>query len=361
MAGQVRARAASFKIEITGNEDQKHVFKAKLQHIRTILGTKMDKTVTTRDVLNAAMDTWISLNDPLNQRHPRPQQYIEVEENKTDEKIFLATESSLQNLIDTCEQHNAYCKDRLKVNKMVYRGHVATASVECENQTSKHKLKWSSSPHLPNKQYLVNHRVQHGYACSGMLPSHYERFVKGAGMGYITCRKRKQFKQTHTDCIKDVYKDSIEEALHEEIGSYEELDGINIMTDARHGWRKNAKDSSIVAIGEKTHKVLNCCHITKQDDIVSQRHELKGTEKVYDYFAESDVTIKVHTHDRNLSVNKLIKGTLTQNQNDVWHGVKSVKKAMKNITTGPQYKKGQTWFEDISDKLEPVRACCNPL
>ena len=33
--------------------------------------------------------------------------------------------------------------------------------------------------------------------------------------------------------------------------SYEELDGINIMTDARHRWRKNSKDTSVVALGEK--------------------------------------------------------------------------------------------------------------
>lgn len=35
----------------------------------------------------------------------------------------------------------------------------------------------------------------------------------------------------------------------------ENEDGIAIMTDARHGWRNNAKDSSVVAIGEKTHQV----------------------------------------------------------------------------------------------------------
>ncbi|XP_071078631.1 nephrin-like [Haliotis cracherodii] len=37
-------------------------------------------------------------------------------------------------------------------------------------------------------------------------------------------------------------------ALLEEVAGYEDLDGIDIMTDARHGWRKNAKDSSVVAI-----------------------------------------------------------------------------------------------------------------
>ena len=145
-------------------------------------------------------------------------------------------------------------------------------------------------------------------------------------MGCISYKNRKQFNQKHIESISSVHDESIEEALHEEIGSYESLNGINIMTDARHGWRKNAKDSSIVAIGEETHKVLNCCHITKQDDICSQRHELKGTQKLYTYFDENDVSISVHTHGRNLSVNKLVKGSFTTNQNDVWHGVKSVKK-----------------------------------
>jgi hypothetical protein len=65
-----------------------------------------------------------------------------------------------------------------------------------------------------------------------------------------------------------VYKDhteresenSIQVAINEEIASYEELDGINIMTDARHGWRKYSKDTSTVALGEKTHKVMDYVH-----------------------------------------------------------------------------------------------------
>jgi predicted GNAT family N-acyltransferase len=45
-------------------------------------------------------------------------------------------------------------------------------------------------------------------------------------------------------------ENSIQVAINEEIASYEELDGINIMTDARHGWRKNSKDTS----GDDDHK-----------------------------------------------------------------------------------------------------------
>lgn len=67
----------------------------------------------------------------------------------------------------------------------------------------------------------------------------------------------------------DIFNESIEQALNEEIGPYKELDGIGIMTDARLCWRKNAQDSNVVAMGEKTHRVLQCVHLTKQDDIVS--------------------------------------------------------------------------------------------
>ena len=52
---------------------------------------------------------------------------------------------------------------------------------------------------------------------------------------------------------------SIEQAQHEEIGSYEDVDGIDIMTDARHGWRKNGKDTSVVAIVEKKSQGTAVC------------------------------------------------------------------------------------------------------
>ena len=89
------------------------------------------------------------------------------------------------------------------------------------------------------------------------------------------------------------------------------------MTDARHGWRKNAKDTSVVAIGEKTHKVLSCEHVTKTDDTVTQRHERFGTEKIYQHLKNRSVAVGVHAHDRNLSINKFIREECdSESQND---------------------------------------------
>ena len=89
------------------------------------------------------------------------------------------------------------------------------------------------------------------------------------------------------------------------------------MTDARHGWRKNAKDTSVVSIGEKTHKVLSCEHVTKTDDTVTQSHERFGTEKIYQHLKNRSVAVGVHAHDRNLSINKFIREEYdSESQND---------------------------------------------
>jgi hypothetical protein len=37
-----------------------------------------------------------------------------------------------------------------------------------------------------------------------------------------------------------------------------------------------------VALGEQTHKVMGCVHITKSQDKVAQRHERLGTPKIYE-------------------------------------------------------------------------------
>ncbi|CAH1782817.1 unnamed protein product, partial [Owenia fusiformis] len=64
--------------------------------------------------------------------------------------------------------------------------------------------------------------------------------------------------------IEDLRTESLADAIALEIGTGERLfDGITIMTDARHGWRKNAKDCDVVCIGNETHKMLNSVHVTK--------------------------------------------------------------------------------------------------
>ena len=54
------------------------------------------------------------------------------------------------------------------------------------------------------------------------------------------------------------------------------------------------------------------------------------------------------------------------NQNDTWHCVKSVKSAMKKVSSGTSCTQNKTWSFQLHDKVEPVsthvhwavRNCC---
>ena len=155
-----------------------------------------------------------------------------------------------------------------------------------------------------------------------------------------------------------------DQALKEEIGMSEENGGaIAILTDARHGCRRNAKDTNVVCIGNQTHKVLREEHVTREDDAITQRHELLGTRRLYDYF-DSDISsiggpvrINIHAHDRNASLNKFIREERpkTINQNDTWHAAKSVEKEISKVGKGSRKNHGVTWHEQLSDKVHSIR------
>ena len=326
--------------------------------LQTVSGhlTKINSNyVTNSDILNAVLDFWIQKNDEPIQEPPSSYQSSRV--NETNQDLFIIATKSLQNIVDMTHHHSRYCKGAPKIKKMVRRCHVLVVTLKCSNQEDFHTYSWSSTPYLPNKKYLVNHRICHAIVCCGMLPVHYTRFSNTAEIGCISKEKekRKTFHESHKQSVDHVYNESIEGALMEEIGMYEEHTGIDIMTDAWHGWRKNAKGTSVVAIGDKTHIVLQCQHVMIADDPVSQRHEMKGTSEIYRYFEAKDTSINVYTHDRNMAVNKFVKTSgYTLNQNDSWHGVRSMKKAIKSISSGPKYKEGKTLFEQLYDKEEPV-------
>ena len=275
----VRNRAASFRIEIPGDDGRKAEFLGKKQSVRNHLYSRFNRPVNNNEVLSEALDFWILKHTQSRVITAAPVSFAEASIHENKQKVFITAETSVQSIVDIVQNHAHNCASGLKLKKLVYRGHVALVTLNCCNQNNPHILKWSSSPYLPNKQYLVNHRVIHGFTCSGMLPIHYKRFCNGVKIGFINKSKRKKIETHYHSHVTNVFNEFIEQALHEEIGSYEDVDGIDIMTDARDGWRKNAKDTSVVAIGEKSHKVLQCVQITKQDDIVSQRHEKKEQRK----------------------------------------------------------------------------------
>lgn len=363
MEATTKKRPPSFKISIPGDEERKTLILGLLNDVREGLVRQLDHPVNNADIIEKSLKLFLEKFEIRNEAHHEPldfNTYIQVPEKGTEQKIFLTAETSLKRLVKVVENHAKVCDGSLACKKVNEKGHVAAVRFNCSSNKT-HSLLWSSSPYLPNNEYLVNRRVMHGFACSGMLPVHYTRFVKGAKIGIIHQKNRDKCMQSINTEIEEEYKESIDLALWGEVGCQgEDEDGITIMTDARHGWRKNAKDSSVVAIGEKTHRVIKCENVTKQDDIVSQRHEKIGTERIYKYLEDQGIAINVHIHDRNLSINKFVKDLRGPvNQNDSWHGVKPIKEKMKKISSGPAYLKGKNWSEHLYDKIEPVATHCH--
>ena len=115
--------------------------------------------------------------------------------------------------------------------------------------------------------------------------------------------------------------------------------------------RKNAKDTSVVIIGEKSHQVLVHEHVTNADDPITQRHETLGTKRVMDRFEETGIEVKMWVHDNNPTVNKEVNKRYIINQNDIWQGIKNVKKLIKPVPVGPKRQHGKTWHHELEDKL----------
>jgi hypothetical protein len=54
-------------------------------------------------------------------------------------------------------------------------------------------------------------------------------------------------------------------------------------------------------------------NITKSQDKVAQRHERLGTQNIYENMESKNVSIKIHSHDRNMAVNKFVKEQIWYN------------------------------------------------
>ena len=129
----------------------------------------------------------------------------------------MTAETSLQKLVIVSENHSSFCTGHFKFKKRTQKGHVAAIRFTCDKDKH-HSVLWSSSPYLPNGEYMVNSRIFHGYECSGMLPVHYNRFSQGANIGHINKSKQSYMFDKYKRFVDEEYNDSIETALMEEVG-----------------------------------------------------------------------------------------------------------------------------------------------
>ena len=262
-------------------------------------------------------------------------QYCKREECMED--IYLTTQSSIQNLVTQSYSHNK-CGQSPQVIDVKRLGHAGYVTVKCTCG----QFTWNTSPHIEGGKCLTNMRMIHGYMMSGLLPVQYERLCSAAGIGQIGDTYLKGVAEVYQRVTSEESKSSMEKAIMEEIASGD-LTGINIMTDARHGWRRNAKDTDVVCIGENTHKVLNLQHVTRREEPCSQRHELVGTKRIFEGFSKMDVPINIHIHDGNVSVTNYVDSLDEgiENSYDTWHATKGITKEIKKSDTGAQKKSWQ--------------------
>ena len=248
-----------------------------------------------------------------------------------------------------------------------YLHHEMQIKLSC---SKKHILTWLSSPYSSGGKLLVNLRMLHGIMTSGILPGQYIKICNEARIGEMgqkylnTLLTGNQTFSGYNCVVKNLSKESTDNAIREEtlLTEMENEDpnvpkGLSIYTDARHCWRKNAKFSDIVAMGQRTHKILRVETVSKQDEICSQKHELLGTKRIYQYFDEQNVQIEKHEHDNNASVTKFVRDERhpTINSRDTWHATKGLVAKIRKITTGPRNLEGLKWHSELSDKAAAMK------
>lgn len=358
-----RIRASHFRFEMQCSQNEKQSLLSKLKAVKETLTNNLVNNVTNYTVMDYLLNHYISCNSSNSRKESNDNiecntnNFIE-KEHTLKEPMFVTSRQSLEKCIEIAQRHGQYCRAELSITNDINKGHVLTTVLKCNQH---HSYRWSSSPYIMNTgKYMVNQRILHGYSSSGLLPSEYSRFVNGAGIGYINSVTRRAFTQSYRSIVQRCFDIGIERARLEEIGMNEDNFNnddkepvIDILTDARHGWRKNTKDSTVVAIGDITHKVVACENVTRNQEPVSQKHEIYGSNKIKESLEADGINIGVWAHDSNSTVNTYVEsmGAPTVNQNETWHGGKNVKKEMSKVCKGPRYKEGKTWHHELSDKV----------
>ena len=152
----------------------------KMQHVRDRLTRSLNRAVNNGDILDTVLNYWIDSHDPSEKDDSTTTSFAQVDRKDTEDSLFVTASTSLQRLVTISENHARLCRHKQKIVKTVYRGHVVVNTLQCDNAENPHITKWSSSPYLPNNEFLVNHRMHLAITCSGMLPVHYTMFADTA-------------------------------------------------------------------------------------------------------------------------------------------------------------------------------------
>ena len=310
-----RAKEGRIAFQCINDAEKKEIFSI-VQDIKSHLGEGNPNNVTSKAMLLEVFSSYKNRHLVKEQEHmettdANEKPFLTVPSHQSlaawilnvKEQMFLTSPSSVNNLVTRIEKHSRICKEAVSVSATTYRGHAAILKRSC---SQKHEMSWSSMPYLGTK-FLCNQRMLHGYFVSGILPNQYKRLCIASGIGCVGDAAIAEVFKSYKDVVADGAKDSCYDAIMEEKETYgDNYEGINILTDARHGTRKNSYHSDIVCIGANSHKVLRAEHVNKKDCASSQKHEMIGTQRIYDFFdnfkdnneSDTGIAIKFHCHDK---------------------------------------------------------------
>lgn len=351
---KIRLRDGSFKVYkydgarkqidlVFRDESEKIVFDSKISNLKQRHGLR-----TTKDVFNLL----ISENEERHISQLQSSENHDALPEKPDHGQFVCENNALLKLINLTAAHSGECKSALQINDITYHGHVADAKLQCDNG---HIIHWTSSSKL-GTHYTVNYRMMLGYLCSGITPIQYERFSNFSDIGILTQYFLSTVIITFAAAIDLLARQSVIRAIEEEKRKSKTEPGITIMTDARHACRKNSFHTDHVALGNKTHKIVNIQTVTKKEERSSQKHESVGCSRMYEDFVRDNVKVNVHVHDRNTSINKTVKSVSgVKNCNERWHAARPITKGLKKIGSGAKKQLGKSWHPQITDKGALVR------
>ncbi|CAN7979092.1 unnamed protein product [Ixodes persulcatus] len=280
---------------------------------------------------------------------------VSEEKASEDASLVLCDTAALSRIINAVRDHTRRCPEDLGVVNVTPWGFAARVECKC----LKHTLVFDTSTSVGEIR-VVDCFIAVAFVCSGMLGTQFEKFCNFSAIPYS--RRSLEKLATHVGAAVEILKmNSLAAAQQEEARATEQRDSSltslrGIETDARHACRKNSFHTDVVALGQKHHKVVGIVHVTKKEEPSSQKHEALGTRRLYEYFRERNITVNDHSHDRNTTVNKLIREQNgPTNSNDRWHAAKGTLKGMKAIAFGPQKNEGRTWHVELSDKCKLVR------
>lgn len=273
-------------------------------------------------------------------------------------KLFLATENSLQNLISRAHKHGQTCNGQLELLESSRLGHALRTIVVCSDKSNEHRLHWTSSPNLPGGKLLVNTLVAHAFFSSGLRETQYQKFCDAANMGVLGEAWLSTAQEKYACIVHDQALEACDNASYEAAAISASMDktGVDIMTDARYCWRRNARFSDTVCLSAETHKVMWISTLTREDEVCTQKHELMGTQQIYERLDNLQIPVETHCHDNNPSVSKLIRERgEVENTLDTWHATKHISRDVKKICSGARKNEGKTWHPELADKAGSIK------